>query len=128
MALDPTIERALETDGIVDITTTGRKSGKPHRMETGLHRYKGQIYLSGLPGRRDWYANLLANPNLTIHLKQSTTADVPATVTPVEDPAEREAAIAHFVETWKVNAADRPRYLAESPLLTLHIEGFDQPR
>lgn len=47
------IQQALAQDGIIDITTTGRVSGRPHRIETGLFRADGQLYLTGSPGRRD---------------------------------------------------------------------------
>jgi len=81
---------ALQHDQTVDITTTGRRSGSPRRLEIWFHNLDGRIYLSGLPGRRDWYANLLARPEFTFHLKQSTQADISSRAYPVTDPAERE--------------------------------------
>ena len=81
---------ALQRDQTIDITTTGRRSGKPRRLEIWFHNLDGRIYLSGLPGRRDWYANLLARPEFTFHLKQSTQADISSRAYPVTDPAERE--------------------------------------
>jgi hypothetical protein len=68
---DPAIEHALGQDRIIDITTTGRKSGRPHRIEIMFHYLEGAVYISGLPGRRDWYANHLQNPEMVFHLKQS---------------------------------------------------------
>jgi len=47
------------------------------------------LYITGSPGRRDWYANLLANPRFTFHLKRSAQADLPARATPVLDQARR---------------------------------------
>ena len=79
------IRLALDSDRLVDITTTGRKTGKQHRIEVGLRHLDGQIYLSNSPGRRDWAANLLAKPVFTYHLKQSAQIDVPARATPVTD-------------------------------------------
>ena len=80
------IHQALERDTRVDITTIGRKSGRPHRVEVGLRQLDGQVYLlttQGLP--RDWAANLLANPEFTCHLKQSVQADLKAKATHVPD-------------------------------------------
>src|ERR1700689_3860220 len=46
----------------IDITTTGRRSGEPRRIETVFYRFEGAIYLSGLPGPRPraWLLNLEA--------------------------------------------------------------------
>ena len=83
------IRVALDNDRVVDITTTGRKTGKQHRIEVGLRHLDGQIYLSNSPGTRDWAANLLANPEFTYHLKQSTQIDLAARATPVKDAHEK---------------------------------------
>jgi deazaflavin-dependent oxidoreductase (nitroreductase family) len=83
--------KALASDRTIDITTTGRKSGQARRTEIWFHRLDGKYYITGTPGHpRDWYANLVADPQFTFHLKESATADLPATARPVTDPAERE--------------------------------------
>ncbi len=87
--MDETIREALRRDRTIDITTMGRASGLPRRMETWFYRVDDQIYLTGSPGRRDWYANLLHNPEFTFHLKQSVVADLPAKAAPITDPDER---------------------------------------
>jgi deazaflavin-dependent oxidoreductase (nitroreductase family) len=82
---------ALAADQVIDITTTGRRTGQPRRIEIWYHRVDGRYYITGTPGRpRSWYANLVADPRFTFHLKQSATADLSATARPVTDPAERE--------------------------------------
>ena len=45
------IESALREDRVIDITTTGRKSGQPRRIEIWFHNLDGALYLTGLPGR-----------------------------------------------------------------------------
>ena len=88
--MDDAVRRALDNDLIIDITTTtGKSTGRPRRKEIWFHKVDGQLYITGTPGRRDWYANLLANPEFVFHLKQSTRADLPATATPVSDVARR---------------------------------------
>ena len=73
------VANALANDRVIDITTTGRKSGEPRRIEIWFHR------------PRSWYANLVSHPEFTFHLKHSTTADLAATARPITEPAEREA-------------------------------------
>lgn len=87
--MDERIQHALEGERTIDITTTGRKSGKKRRIEIWFYRAGGRIYLSGSPGKRGWYANLLADPEFTFHLKRSVRADLPARGIPITDPGER---------------------------------------
>ncbi len=87
--MDERVRQALVNDHTIDITTTGRSSGLPRRIETWFYQVDDQIYLTGSPGRRDWYANLLAGPDFTFHLKQSVVADIPARAAPITDPEER---------------------------------------
>src|ERR1700742_3557168 len=73
----------------VDIPTTGRRSGAKRRIETWFYRVDGVVYLSGMPGRRGWAANLEAEPAFTFHLKNGVEADLPARASEVVDEAER---------------------------------------
>ncbi|MFZ0492291.1 MAG: nitroreductase/quinone reductase family protein [Acidimicrobiia bacterium] len=100
-----TIESALAKGGIVDITTTGRRSGKPRRLEIYLHNLDGVLYLTGRPGRpRDWVANLSANPAMVVHLKRGIHADVPATGTVIWDPTTKADIIKQArIRSWGVD-------------------------
>lgn len=85
---------------IIDITTTGRRSGQPRRIEIFFYRAHGSTYLcSGAGGgATSWYANLRADPRLTFHLKHGVRADLPARAQKVEDPAERAAVLQAIVD------------------------------
>ena len=87
-------------DRTIDITTTGRRSGEPRRIEIAFYRLDDDIYLSGIPGpkTRNWLANLVVQPQFTFHLKHDVVADLPATATVIVDPAERLRVLAVFVE------------------------------
>ena len=103
--MDADVLSALENDRLVDITTTGRKTGNAHRKEVRLRCLDGQIYLSNNPGTRDWAANLLANPEFTYHLKQSVQRDLRVCATPVRDPDEKRAILSRILE--KEDALDQ---------------------
>lgn len=90
------VKDALKVDMTVDITTTGRKSGAPRRIEIWAHRLGDRVLITGSPGRRSWYANLVANPEFTLHLKQGLTADLPAIARPLLDAAERRATLSEI--------------------------------
>lgn len=101
------LRRALEIaesstieDRTIDITTTGRRSGEPRRIEIVFYTLGDEIYLSGIPApkTRDWLANLAADPKFTFHLKHGVVADLPATATVIVDPTERRRVLSVFVE------------------------------
>jgi deazaflavin-dependent oxidoreductase (nitroreductase family) len=110
----------------VDITTTGRTSGEPRRIEIVFYQFEGEVYLSGIPGpkKRSWLANLLAEPLFTFHLKNAVKADLPARATVIEDAVERRRVLAHFVDQYNERRApDSPypvavldEWVASSPL------------
>ncbi len=125
--MDTTIETALAKGGIVDITTTGRRSGLPRRIEIYLHNLDGQLWLTGKPGfPRDWIANLKADPRLTLHLKRGITADVAATGTVIDRPEEKAPVILRArVESWGADPeqarADIDRWARTSPLVRVEL-------
>jgi deazaflavin-dependent oxidoreductase (nitroreductase family) len=111
--MDDTIKAALAKDQTIDITTTGRKSGQRHRMEIWYSFIDGEVYISGNPGKRDWYANLVAHPDFTFHLKRSIQADLPARATLITDDDERRKIMAHIVNS----PTDLDAWVADSPLV-----------
>jgi deazaflavin-dependent oxidoreductase (nitroreductase family) len=95
---------ALRHGGVMDITTIGRKTGLPRRIELVFHNVDGRIVISGRPGfPRGWVANLRANPDFTFHLKRGVQADLPAHGRVVTDQAEREALLAQVARAWRID-------------------------
>ena len=127
--MDDTVRRALETDLVIDITTTGRKMGRPRRKEIWFHNVGGVIYITGTPGRRDWYANMVASPDFTFHLKQSTRADLPATATPILDE-ERRREIFDKIQAMAEGrrSMDVEEWVKRSPLVEVEFPDRAGPR
>jgi deazaflavin-dependent oxidoreductase (nitroreductase family) len=123
--VDERIQHALENDRTIDITTTGRNSGEPRRIEVWMYRYDGRVFLSGSPGTRDWYANLLAEPEFTFHLKGSAQADLPAIARPITDETERREVIGGILEDLGRGTGNLEDWVARSPLA--EVEFRDQP-
>jgi deazaflavin-dependent oxidoreductase (nitroreductase family) len=120
--MDQQVQVALGQDRIIDITTIGRSSGEPRRLEMWFHNLDGDIYITGTPGRRDWYANLVVNPEFTFHLKESATADLPATARPITDDVERRAVLTPIVT--KLGHTDKlDDWLRDSPLVAVTFNG-----
>ena len=119
--MDTEIERALKTDGLIDMTTFGKKTRKPHKVEIAFHNFDGALYITGLPGKRDWYANLIAEPQFTFHLKQSAQADLPARATPITDEAERRRVLSKVVAKWD-RQNELEAFVQSSPLVEVQLE------
>ena len=118
---DERVARALSRGHTIDITTIGRKTRQPRRIELVFHNIDGHVVISGLPGRRSWYANLLANPRFTFHLKGAVKADLPATARAIVEPVERRAVMERVAANW--GRTDIDVMLARSPLVEVT---FDQ--
>jgi deazaflavin-dependent oxidoreductase (nitroreductase family) len=116
------IDAALERGHTIDITTTGRKSGEPRRLEIVFHNIDGRIYISGTPfaRKRRWLLNLEANPHFTFHLKGKTRADLPATARVIDDEAERRAILPHIARAW--GRDDVERMVRYSPLIEVKFD------
>lgn len=137
--MDNRIERALAItpassaiERTIDITTTGAKSGRQRRIEIWFYRVDGEIYLTTQPARRDWYANLLANPGFTFHLKHGVRADLAALAEPVLDHNERRRIFTAIIDDLNqplhrtyiaqpVESLDR--WMSGSPLMHVRFGG-----
>jgi deazaflavin-dependent oxidoreductase (nitroreductase family) len=120
--MDEQIQRELARGRTADITTIGRKSGQPRRLEIWYHNLDGRIYLTGTPGKRDWYANLVANPALTLHLKERLHADLPARAVPIVEPDAKRAILARILHSINRPPSDLETWVARSPLVEVAFE------
>jgi deazaflavin-dependent oxidoreductase (nitroreductase family) len=78
----------LAATGTCELTTTGRRSGRPRRVEIWYVVVDGRVVVTGTPGPRDWLANLRAHPRATLHLREPRL-DVEVTASEVTDAATR---------------------------------------
>jgi deazaflavin-dependent oxidoreductase (nitroreductase family) len=117
------VRRALTHGHVIDITTTGRRTGAARRIEIVFHNIDGRLYITGMPraGRtRAWLLNLATDPHLTFHLKGSTAADLPATARIITDEAERRAVFGEVVKVWA--GQDIETMTKHSPLIEVTID------
>jgi hypothetical protein len=98
------VAEQLRHGGLCHITTTGRRTGQPRRVELAFHNVAGQIVLSGRPGfPRGWVANIGAHAELTFHLVRGVRADIPARGRVVTDLEERERLLAPVSRAWRID-------------------------
>ena len=122
--MDDRIRRVLDHRQLVDITTTGRRSRQPRRLEIVMHNFEGRLYISGMPRRtkRGWLHNLESDPSLTVHLKGAVVADLPARARVISDAAERRAILERVAQAW--GRTDLEAMVAWSPLIEVVIPDY----
>jgi deazaflavin-dependent oxidoreductase (nitroreductase family) len=125
--VDENTRNALHHSQIIDLTTTGRRSGRPRKIEIFLHVDDGLLFVSGVPRAdrtRDWIHNITADPHVIVHLKQSLMADIPAIARVVTDPAERRPLIEAAARRW--GRTDVDEMVQHSPLIVLAVPDPDE--
>ena len=83
------------------LTTTGRRTGKPHRIEIWFGVMDGRVYmLAGGRDRSEWVRNLMAIPEVTVEIGGETHTGIARVVeagTP-EDGAARTLLVSKYRE------------------------------
>jgi deazaflavin-dependent oxidoreductase (nitroreductase family) len=124
--MDDAIRTALHHSQVIDLTTTGRRTGQQRRIEIFLHDDDGRLFISGMPRAdrtRDWIYNIAADPRVVVHLKRSVVADIPATARVITDPDERLPLIEAAAKRW--GRTDVANMLQHSPLIVLSVDEDD---
>ena len=122
--IDDRTRSVLSRGHTIDITTTGRRTGRPRRIEIVFHNFGGRLYISGLPSRRErkWLLNLRADPRITLHLRHGGDPDLQAMAREITDPAERRAVLERVAWAWHRDDVDV--MVEHSPLIEVLVEGL----
>jgi deazaflavin-dependent oxidoreductase (nitroreductase family) len=113
------VRSALADDPTIDITTTGRRTRQPRRIEIWMMDVDGRFFITGTPGRRDWLANLRANPSLTVHLERGARVDLAATAAEVDDRDTRRMVFEHLVANWYRGQTPIDELVATAPMVEI---------
>lgn len=113
------VRRELADDPTIDITTTGRRSGAPRRIEIWMLDVDGRCFITGTPGHRDWMANLAADPSLIVHLKRVAHVDLPARATTVDDAETRRRVFEHPSAHWYRDQEPLDTLVATAPMVEI---------
>lgn len=102
----------------IDLTTYGRKSGRPRRIEIWWFRVNGRFIITGTPGRRDWLANVRANPAVIVHVDGR---DIETTVSVIDDRDQRLEVFNEPTTRWYSTQTQLDRLLDEAPMIEVHL-------
>jgi len=113
----------LRDDPTIDITTTGRRSGEARRIEIWMLDVDGRFFITGTPGRRDWLANLVADPSLIVHLKRHAHRDLAAHAALVTDAATRRTVLEHLSAQWYRGQSPIDELVTTAPMVEVTFDG-----
>lgn len=93
---------------VIELTTTGRVTGRPHRVEIWFALREATIYvLSGGGNRSDWVRNLTYNSEATIRAGESEYVGVGRIVIDkVEERLARDAVFAKYSSLYSGNLSE----------------------
>jgi len=118
--MNPENLKSLAKEEYCYLTTTGRVTGKPHKIEIWFAVNDGTLYLmSGGMDKSDWVKNLLKNPSVTMRIANHTFS---ATARIVKD--EQEETMARIMLADKYNERESDGSLSEWAVSAL-VVGFD---
>ena len=128
------IRNALKNDRLIDIITTGVKSGLPRKIEIWFTNVDGRIIICGTPNStggkgsytpRDWLANLKANPEFLFCLKESLNVKLPARAVEIIDPEDRKYLMSAPATKWYRDQVDSIDDLVkDSPIVEVFLRDF----
>lgn len=115
----PDVIARLAATPTIDLTTYGRRSGQPSRIEIWWFYVAERFIITGTPGRRDWYANVLANPSVVIH---APIGDFPANARVVDEPAFRTAVFTQPQIGWYRTQSELDELVRLAPMIEILLD------
>ncbi len=116
------VRQALASDPTIDITTTGRNSGEPRRIEIWMLAIEDRFFITGTPGPRGWLANIKTNPRVVVHMKNGMQADLVAWAHVVDDEATRRRVLSDDAASWYRTQHPLDVLVAASPMVELRLD------
>ena len=103
------LKNRLSRSREINITVTGRKSGRPISIPVWFVLENGKFYLLPVSGSdTQWYKNALKNPSIRI---EAGSADAELRVAPVTDAKQVSSVVERF--RTKYGAADVKKYYSK---------------
>ncbi len=117
--LDPDVTAHLAATRTIDMTTIGRRSGRAARIEIWWFFVDGRFIITGTPGKRDWYANVLANPDIVIH---APIGDFPGRVEIVTDAEFRRRVFTDPQIGWYRSQSELDYLVRAAPMIEVLLQ------
>jgi hypothetical protein len=115
---DDRLRDRLASIQTIELTTYGRRSGRPRRIEIWWFHLDGKFIITGTPGRRDWFANVLSDPRIVVHVDGF---DIEATVTPIHNLDLRRRVFTAPHIRWYATQAELDHLVEAAPMIEVHL-------
>lgn len=102
----------------VDLTTIGRRSGMRHTVEIWWFHVENRFIITGTPGRRDWLANIRANPLVTISTRNG---DFRGTAIEIDDEDFKRRVFTDPRIGWYRTQAEMDRLVGTAPMVEIRF-------
>lgn len=84
------------------LTTTGRRTGRPHTIEIWFGEREGTLYLlSGGGDRSDWVRNVRKEPKVSVRVEGTERAGVARLVDDPDEDATARRLLASKYQSWR---------------------------
>ncbi len=120
--LNTHLEAYLQSSFLIRTKTKRRKTKTSYVFEsTFVSDGNRTIYLSGYPGRRDWVANISANPDVTIHsVGNNYGFEIRASASVIKGFDQKLPYLLLFLERW-TNWATIPKPVFKLILMSIKV-------
>ena len=119
MPPDQTTIDSLARTRTVELITIGRRSGQRRRVEIWWFHFEDRFIVTGTPGRRDWYANVLANPDIAIETRHG---DFPGLARVVMDPDFRQRFFLDRAAGWYSTQSELTALVESAPMIEIVLD------
>lgn len=104
----------------IDLTTFGRRSGLARRIEIWWFYFEERFVVTGTPGRRDWLANVIADPRVVVH---ALGMEFDGVASLIDDEGFRRRFFTRAETSWYSSQAQLDRLVATAPMIEVHLGG-----
>ena len=122
MALHPDTIEQLASTRTIELTTTGRRSGQATRIEIWWFRVDNRFIITGTPGRRDWFANVAADPSVIIH---GPFGDFAGRAVAVTNDEFRRRVMTHPDLSWYQTQSELEALVEGAPMIEITLDETD---
>ena len=110
--------KELARQRTVNLTTVGRKSGKPSTVEIWWFEFEDRLLVTGTPGPRDWLANIRSDSSVVVGHR---LGDLTGSATEVDDAEFRRRFFMSNEPRWYRGQAQLDALVADAPMVELHL-------
>jgi deazaflavin-dependent oxidoreductase (nitroreductase family) len=114
MTPSPSDIEMLSRTRTIDLTTIGRRTGEPRTVEIWWFHVDGRFIITGTPGRRDWLANVRANPAVVVSAHGQSFS---ASTSEIEDADFKRRVFTDPQIGWYRTQADLDHLVETAPMI-----------